>query len=161
MRCLFLAVSLLLTITAVGSAAEGDANLEPYIDKEFVIVKSTRSFNEARQSASNAARALGVRLDLRGLSPHKRTGLTFSKQECTRSEFPYPCYVARGRWDDGAYVSVEWSSAYKPFARKLYVVMVASDVPGSAETRRMLEAARRVYPDAYVKRVKVYVGCMH
>jgi hypothetical protein len=153
--------SFLMITPAVTSAVEAEANPEPYLDKEFVIVRSTSSFKDARQAAANAATELSVRLDLRGLSPHERTGLTFSKEECTRSEFPYPCYVPRGRWDDGTYVSVEWSSAYKPFSKKLYVVMIASDVPGSRETRRMLEAARRVYPDACAKRVKVYVGCMH
>jgi hypothetical protein len=40
-------------------------------------------------------------------------------------------------------------------------VMIASGVPGSSETRRMLAAARRVYPAAYARRAKVYVGCMH
>ena len=156
-----LLAALVIATRAATAAAEDDGNLEPFVDKEFVIVRSTRSFEEARQSAVTAATKLGLRLDLRGLSPHERTGLTFSNEVCTRSDFPYPCYVPRGRWDDGTYVSVEWSNGYEPFSKGLYVVMVASGVPGSAETSRMLEAARRVYSDAYTKRVKVYVGCMH
>jgi hypothetical protein len=162
MRCKSLILASLLMVTrTMTSAAECDANLQPYLDKEFVIIKSTPSFNEATQSAAKAAAALGVRLNLRGLSPNLRTGLTFSKEECARSEFPYPCYVPRGRWDDGTYVSVEWSSEYELFARALYVVMIASNVPGSSETGRILDAARRLYPDAYAKRAKVSVGCMH
>ena len=159
-QCLLLA-ALVITTGAATWAAEDDGNLEPFVDKEFVIVRSTPSFEEARQSAVTAAANLGVRLDLRGLSPHERTGLTFSSEVCTRGDFPYPCYVPRGRWDDGTYVSVEWSNGYESFSKGLYVVTVVSDVPGSAKTSRMLAAARRVYPDAYAKRVKVYVGCMH
>ena len=155
-QCVILA-SLLFSARTVTLAAEHDATLAPFVDKEFVIVKSTPSFKEATRSAANAAATLGMRLDLRGLSPDLRTGLTFSKQECTRSEFRYPCYVPRGR-GDGTYASVEWSSDYALFAKGLYVVMIASHGPGSSENRRVLEAARRVYPDAYAKRTKVYVG---
>jgi len=153
--------SLLIITRTLTSAADCDANREPFADKEFVILKSTPSFKEATQSAARAAATLGVGLNLRGLSPNLKTGLTFSREECTRSEFRYPCYVPRGRRDDGTYVSVEWSSEYELFAKGLYVVMIASDVPGSSKTRRILETARRTYPDAYAKRVKVYVGCMH
>jgi hypothetical protein len=159
-RPVILASSLLIIARAVTAAAVCDAKLEPYVDKEFVIVKSTPAFKEATQSAAKAAAELGVALNLRGLSPNLRTGLTSSREECARSACPYPCYVPRGRWDDGTYVSVEWSSKYDLHARGLYVVMIASGVPGSSQTRRMLETARRVYPAAYAKRAKVYVGCM-
>jgi hypothetical protein len=159
-RLVILAVLLIVTRT-VTAAAAGDANCEPYVDKEFVIVKSTPAFKEATQSAAKAAADLGVALNLRGLSPNLRTGLTSSKEDCVRSELPYPCYVPRGRSDDGTYVSVEWSSKYELVARGLYVVMIASGVPGSSQTRRMLAAARRVYPAAYARRARVYVGCTH
>jgi hypothetical protein len=151
--------SLLIVTRTLTSAAECDADRKPYIDKEFVIIKSSPSFKEATESAAKAASALSVGLNLRGLSPNLRSGLTFSRHECTRSGRAYPCYEPRGCWDD-TYVSVEWSSAYELFKKGLYVVMIASDEPGSSRTRHMLEAARRVYPDAYAKRAKVYVGCM-
>ena len=141
----------------VTSAADCDAN---YVDKEFVILKSTPSFEEATRFGATAAATLGVGLKLRGLSPNLRTGLTSSKKECARSEFPYPCYVPRGRGDDGTYVSVEWSSDYELLAKGMYLVMIASYAPGSSKTRSALDAARRVYPDAYAKRVKLYVKCV-
>ncbi len=156
------ALTLLVVLsTAIASTAEENIEAEPFADKEFVVIKSTHSFKEAAKAATSAAVNLGLRLDLRGLSPHHRTGLTFSEAECRKGDFPYPCYVARGRYDDGAYVSVEWSSAYTGFSKGLYLVMVASNVPGSGESGRMLEVARRAYSDAYAKRARVYVGCMH
>jgi hypothetical protein len=125
-----------------------------------VIIKSSVSFKEAAASAAKAAADLSIGLNLRGLSPDLRTGLTFSREECTRNAYLYPCYVQRGR-SDGTYASVEWSSEYDLFTKGLYLVMVASDAPGSRATRKILETAQRVYPDAYAKRAKVYVGCLH
>lgn len=154
-------VSFLMITRTATSAADCDANEKPYVDKEFVILKSTPSFKEAAQSAADAAAALGVKLNLRGLSPDLRTGLTFSREKCAQSQIRYPCYVPRGRRDDSTFASVEWSTEYELFAKGLYVVMLASGAPGSSKTRSMLAAARRVYPDAYSKRAKVYVGCMH
>ena len=159
--CRLVVLTLLLIVTRTLTAAAECDDRKPYVDKEFVIVKSTPAFNEATRSAAQVAAELGVALNLRGLSSNLRTGLTASKEECARSELPYPCYVPRGRSDDGTYVSVEWSSTYDLVARGLYIVMIASGVPGSSETRRMLEAARRVYPAAYAKRATLYVGCRH
>ncbi len=152
---------LVVLTTAIVSPGEENVEPEPFVEKEFVIVKSTASYKEAAKAAASAAAKLGVRLDLRGLSPHERTGLTSSEEECSRNDFPYPCYVPRGRYDDGTYASVEWSSDYGGFSKGLYVVMVSSEVTGSSETGRMLEVAHRAYPDAYSKRARVYVGCLH
>ena len=151
--------SLLMLTRTLAAAAECDPDREPYRYKEFVIIKSSSSFKEATESAAQAAAELKVRLNLRGLSPDLRTGLTLSKAECTRSALAYPCYVPRGRWDDGTYASVEWSSKYDLFPKGLYLVMIASDVPGSSSNRGMLDAARRVFPKAYAKQAKMYVGC--
>lgn len=152
--------SLLIVTRTLASEAECDAaRWQPSIDREFVIIKSSPSFKEATEAAAAAAAALGVALDSRDVFPNLRTGLTFSREECVRRGLAYPCYVPRGR-RNGTYVSVEWSSEYDLFAKGLYVVMIASAVPDSSTTRRVLEAARRVYPHAYAKRAKVYAGCM-
>ena len=131
------------------------------VEKDFVIVKSTARYREARLAAADAAKRLGIRLDLRNLSPHRKSGLTFSKKECEESEFDYPCYVARGRDDDGSYASVEYSTAYAGFRPGLYVVIVASDEKGGQIARDAATAAKRVFKDAYVRRTGVYMGCMH
>jgi hypothetical protein len=158
-RMIFLS---LLVIGCVGpSASKPDPNDDAMVDKEFVILRSSPSFDEAKRVAEEAASRIGLQLNLRGVSQHVGTGLTFSKDECESGEFEYPCYVARGRYDDGVYVSVEWSGAYSSFAQNQYVVVAASGAPGAAEVRNTLETARRGYPDAYVKTTKVYMGCMH
>jgi hypothetical protein len=131
------------------------------VEKDFVIVKSTATYREARRAAADAARRLGVRLDFRDLSPHRRGGLTFSKKECEGNAFDYPCYVARGRGDDGFYVSVEYSTAYAGFRPGLYVVIVASDEKGGQIAMEAATAAKKVFKDAYVRRTGVYMGCIH
>jgi hypothetical protein len=131
------------------------------VEKDFVIVKSTPDYRAAVRAARDAARQLGVRLDLRSLSPHAKGGLTFPKKDCEESAFEYPCYVARGRDDDGAYVSVEYSTAYAGFRPSLYIVVAASDSQGGQIAKDALKAARKVFKDAYARRTGVYMGCMH
>jgi hypothetical protein len=75
---------LVVLTTAVASTAEENGQSEPFVEKEFVIVKSTPSVKKAAEAAESAAERLGVLLDLRGLSRHERTGLIFSEDECSR-----------------------------------------------------------------------------
>jgi hypothetical protein len=131
------------------------------IEKDFVIVRSTGTYRDARRAATNAANRLGMPIDLRGLSPHRKGGLTFTKKECEDNAFDYPCYIARGRDDDGRYVSIEYSTAYDGFRPGLYVVIVASDAKGGRIAADAAAAARKVFKDAYVRRTGVYVGCIH
>lgn len=131
------------------------------VEMDFVIVKSTPSYQAALRRAREVARRLDVRLDLRELSPHTEGGLTFPKSDCEESAFEYPCYVARGRDDDGAFVSIEYSTAYAGFRPGLYIVIAASDVKGGQIAKDSVKAARKVFKDAYVRRTGVYMGCIH
>ena len=85
----------------------------------------------------------------------------FSRKECEESAFDYPCYVARGRDDDGLYVSVEYSTAYTGFKPGLYIVIVASDSKAGSIAKDAAKTAKKVFPDAYTRRTGVYLGCMH
>lgn len=83
------------------------------------------------------------------------------RRRCGSQLSAFPCYVARGRFDPGVYVSVERSDAYESFRPGLFVVIAASGEPGSAEVASSLTKARAAHPDAYVKQEKVDHGCMH
>ena len=133
---------------------------EQTVEKDFVIVRSTPTYEEARRTASQAARRLQVPLNLRRLSPHSG-GLTFAKKDCEESAFDYPCYVARGRGDDGFYVSIEYSTAYAGFRPGLYIVIVASDAKGGPISRRAVKTVRKMFSDAYIRSTGVYMGCIH
>jgi hypothetical protein len=131
------------------------------VEKDFVIVRSTAAYKDAQRVAVDAAQRLGLPLDLRGLAPHRGSGLTFSREQCQGGAFDYPCYVARGRSDDGAYVSVEYSTAYDGFRPGLYIVVIAGDSAGGDLAKRSAQAAKKVFRDVYVRRTGVYLGCIH
>ena len=132
---------------------------DPMVEKAFLLVAASKDWDTARSTASQAAQALALEIKVE-VEPHPTEGLTFSREACEgEGGFGYPCYVARGRYDDGEFVSVEWSSAYEGFTPGLYIVVVASG--SEAEVKKHLDAARDVYGDAYIKKAKVYMGCMH
>ena len=132
------------------------------VRKHFVILKATPSYAEARAVAVAAAERLAIRLDLRELVPDVSVGLTFSQDACASEFGAFPCYVPRGRWDDGVYLSVEHSSSYEGFEEGLYVVMLASgSAPGSDDRRGPCAARKASTPTLTVKTAPVYLGCIH
>lgn len=132
-----------------------------YEGREFMIVLSSKDFEKTKEYATSAAQNLNLELKIDGI--HETDGhLSFSREECEgEGGFGYPCYVARGRWDDGNYVSIEQSDAYDGFTRGYYIVVVSSGETGDATRRELLTTVKEQYPSAYIKKTKVYVGCMH
>jgi len=155
--CAFLACMLL---EAPGFADPGPE--ATWVPVGFVILRSTADYSEAKRVAEEAATRMKIPLDLRGLGHDKEHGLTWPKGVCAKDPLsPYPCYVARGRFDDGVYLSIERSDAYSDFAPGFFIVLAASGAPGSPELMKTVVAARSFYADAYSKQTSVYVGCMH
>jgi hypothetical protein len=130
----------------------------PFVKKSFVIIQSTKDYKVAKATAKMAAAKLHQPLDLRGLKPDKTTGLTFADSICA-GEGGSPCYIARGRYDDGDFVSIEWSNAINGFAKGYYVVITGAG--SKEETAVLLKRAKPFFKDAYVKQAEVYIGCMH
>jgi hypothetical protein len=131
----------------------------PYIKKAFVIIQSTKDYAAAKLTAEKAASQLHQKLDLRELKPNKKTGLTFTDSVC-ENEGGYPCYIARGRYDNGDYVSIEWSNAFEGFAKGFYIVVISSGLDTEA-TNTILKNAKKKFKDVYAKKAEIYVGCMH
>ena len=157
--------TLLLTVVCVlltvHSNAQDAQQEEMFVEKEFVIIRSTADYEAALQTARSAATQLQLKLDLRDLKKNKESGLSFSKKICEEEWEEYPCYVARGRWDDGEYISIEYSDAYNGFRKGYYIVIIAGDEKGDAAVKTILQKAKKYYKDAYSKTTKVYIGCMH
>jgi hypothetical protein len=147
---------LLLTIAVAACSIAQEA--QPFVKKSFVIIQSTKNYTIAKLTAEKAAKQLQQKLDLRELKPNKKTGLTFSDSVC-ENEGGYPCYIARGRFDDGDYISIEWSNAINGFAKGYYVVIAGAG--SKEETNAILKKAKKFFKMAYVKKADVYIGCMH
>jgi hypothetical protein len=148
----------LAVLVAVTSPADRDPDV---VRKSFVILEATPSYAEARAFAGAAAERLAIRLDLRELIPDSTVGLTFSQDACTNEFGEFPCYVPRGRWDDGVYLSVEHSSSYVGFEEGLYIVVLASGAPRDRAIAAAVRRAKAQYPDVLVKTAPVYLGCIH
>lgn len=105
------------------------------------------------------AEQMDIKLDLRDLHPTDE-GLSFPDTVCFNNGWEAPCYLARGRWDDGEYVSIEWSDAFSGFSKGYYIVVVSSG-DDLERIKKRLNVVKRFVPNAYIKSTDVYVGCMH
>jgi len=166
MELVKLASALVLVVQPLFAQDTTPSIEEQMATKAFVIVGSYKKYDEALKTAQSAAKKMGYSLKLNGLSPHPKTGLTHTKEFCETEEGgiseEYPCYWPRGRWDDGKYVSIEYSSAFIHFAPDYYIVVVANDNSDSPEIRNALKLAKsKGFEDAYAKTDRVYLGCMH
>lgn len=130
--------------------------LEQTALKSFLIIQSTKSYDKALKKAQLACNKLSLTLDLRNLIQDKNKGLT-SNEVCECSE--KHGYIPRGRFDDGNYISIEFSSAYESFSPGYYIVVVASGY--NEAVNLMLPKVKVHYKNAYIKNSKVYMGCMH
>ena len=134
---------------------------DQFVEKGFLILKSTKDYNEALNFVKEVSKKLEIKIDLRDLSPNEKTGLSFPDSICMSEFGQMPCYVARGRWDDGVYLSIEYSNAYDKFKSGYYIVIAASDFKENNTLKATLKKVKENISDAYIKYTKVYVGCMH
>jgi hypothetical protein len=152
------AIVLVTLFAASPAASREDPDVVP---KAFVILKKTSSYADARAVASDAAEQLALRMNLRDLAPDPTLGLTFSEDACKSGFGEFPCYVPRGRFDDGVYISIEYSGSYEGMEDGLYLVVLASGAPHDRAVRAALRRAKGAFPDAVIKTTPVYHGCLH
>lgn len=152
--------SLILIFSFISSNAQTTkAEEKPYVKKSFLIILSSKNYTEAKKLAVEAASKLNLKLDLRALKPNKESGLSFNAKECEGNGWDYPCYVSRGRYDDGEFVTIDYSDAFDGFAKGYYIVSTAS---GNAKlVKTALAKVKKLYKTAYTKQTEIYIGCMH
>jgi hypothetical protein len=139
-----------------------DEKSEPEnVKKDFVTLAPISSYAAARDTARRAAKRLDIRLALGESRPHGKGKLTFSKAMCDANEWGYPCYVARGRYDDGVYVSIDVASAFPGVPGPGYIVVLASGPKDDPAIRALFEKARSSFPEASIQTNDVYMGCIH
>lgn len=149
---------MLFTIVA---KAQDSTGADMFVKKDFLVLLSATSYKAALATAKKVSSSMNMKMDLRGLTENKASGLTFSKEDCKKEDIDYPAYYARDRWDDGVYISIEYSDAYTEFAKGYYIVIAASGAKDEIEMQTVYKKIKAVYKDAYFKSSKVYMGCMH
>jgi len=136
-----------------------------FLKKDFLIIQGTKDYNTALQTAKKASKALNIKLDLRDLIPDKDrdNGLTLPLDTCLKypDEFngDSTFYWPRGRYDDGIYISIEYSSRYEHMRKGYYIVMIGSGENKDKNLRATLKKVKAKYSDAYIQTCKVYMCC--
>ena len=154
-------ISILLFIFFSVSQLFAQETDEATVKKGYIIVSAGKNYEAIKKQAKTVADKLGYELNLRDLEYHKTEGLSFSQVVCQEENMEYPFYIARGRWDDGEYVSVEYTNAYEGFTPGYYIIMVSSHDKGAAELKTALQHVKKSYKTAYIKYADVYMGCIH
>ena len=149
---------LLVLLMSIGSFSEEiNTDVDMFVNKSFLIAKSTKSYKEAKSFSEKISKTLGIGINYRRLVFNKSEFLSFSNEECTQNGWDYPCFIPRGRYDDGVYISIEHTNWYDEFSNGYYIVVLAS----GKDAPKTLAKVKKHYSDTYVKKAKVYVGCMH
>ena len=131
------------------------------VEKDFVVFPAIASYTEAHQVARTAARRLGLKLDLRRARPDGYGRLTFSAADCKANNSVYPCFVSRGRQDDGSYVSVDLADRFFDNEARGYLVILGSGPKDDPSTRALAEKARSLFPLAELRTDDVWQGRSH
>ncbi len=153
-----LSILLLLFFLSFQIKAQEESQTEK---KGFLIVSAGKNYEAMKKIASQVATKLDFKLDLRDLEYNKTEGLSFPKDTCEAHGFEFPFYLPRGRWDDGNYVSIEYTNAYEGFTPKLYILIVASYSKNSPKLKETLKTVKKQYKYAYIKYADIYQGCIH
>ena len=127
-----------------------------YPNKFFVIILSTKNYVEAKKLAIKASEVLGLQLNLRAMYPNKKIGLSYPKAQALEIGDTFPYATPRGLENDENYVSVEYSSHYKGFAKGFYIVVASVFIEKDAAEIAMVKIKEK-YKTAYTKQTKVGV----
>lgn len=156
MKKLFSVLLLILFIQGATANEVDDMIKKQSIEVEFLIIDSTKDYNEAKQFLYEASKKLNIRIDLRGLTFHKSNHLTHDKDTC-KNYGGYPCYLPRGRYDDGEYLSIEHTNSYDSFTDGYYIVVASS---GNSVKKSSLKV-KSILKQTYIKKENIYMGSMY
>lgn len=115
------------------------------LDKNFLIIASTKTYQEALYIAKEAQRRLNKSINFENYEYFKEVGLI-------NNNFVYSqhMYYPRGLNDDGDYISIEYSSFYEKFTPNLFLVIVSSG-DYNLLSKELLKI-KELYKDAYIKK---------
>jgi hypothetical protein len=147
------------------TAEEEEPSVEDKMLPRWVIILGAyKTFAEAKADAEKFARASKV--------PFTMNGMIFDKKGLRYPDnFDDPVWAGeylarRGNfgWSKNGelteHLSVERSEGYEGFAKNLYIVVGAiseTKADGLAQEKRFKAFA----PDTYVKKTRIYMGCLH
>ena len=137
------------------------AQEEAMVTKGYVIVAAGKNYEAIKKQAAQVAQKTAYELNLRDLEYNKTEGLSFSRSVCEEMGFEYPAYIPRGRWDDGEYISIEYTDGFEGFTPGYYIIIASSHDKGNKKLQEALQHVKKFYKSAYIKYADVYMGGMN
>lgn len=130
--------------------------MDQTVPVSFIVIEETSNYKAALKKAQLASNKLGLTLNLRNYYKDKELGLATS-EVCGCGE--NHGYLARGRYDDGNYISIEYGKGYDSIQNNKYIIIVSSGYKTDVEAQ--LANTKRFYKRASIINERVYMGCMH
>ena len=127
-------------------------------DQYILILKATNDYEKAVRLAQEASTLLDLEYDNEDIKYSKEKGIYFSEDinDPTYAGEYYPRRYA------GEYISLENAAAYAGFAEQGTIIVVSGIYSKEEEALEALNKTRaRYHEDAYVKKVNMWMGCIH
>lgn len=155
MKTLILLMLLSLLPFSVTFADEQAIEGEFYSDRYILILNSTKDYNEALNFANDAAKKLRLEFDNENKRYSKEKGIYFEGIEDDDYNGGY--YPRRYAEE---FISLENSGGYRGLADG-FIIIVGGIYADRKSSRQALAKVKTVYANAYVKKTKMWMGCIH
>lgn len=133
----------------------GDFYSDRYFDKYILILKSTKNYNEAVNFAHNAAKKLNLKFDNEHVRYSKQKGIYFEGIDDPDYNGAY--YPRRYSEES---ISLENSDGYEGLSGG-FIIVVGGIYNDRKASEQVLGKVKTIYRDAYVKKTKMWMGCIH
>ncbi|MEI8344918.1 MAG: hypothetical protein WCG06_02480 [Candidatus Omnitrophota bacterium] len=156
MRKFYILTILLLVFCHVAHAEQKITDDMLYSDQYILILKSTKDYNEALNFAKQASKKLGLKFDNEYRKYSQKDGIYFSatpKEGVSEGDY-FP------RRYSGEFITLENSKYYSELAPG-YIIVVAGVYESKVSSHPALNKSKQYYIDAYVKKVNLWMGCVH
>jgi len=152
-----------LFLTPLPAAAQED---DLVVERHVAILSAYRSFDAALADAKKISKASKVPFSMQDRIYDKERGLIYPDNfddEAFRGSYVarrYDTAVVKGSDEATSYLSVERSDAYQNFKPGFYIVL-AGIQDSREKALKQAEKFKTWAPTAYVKKTKIYIGCLH
>lgn len=155
MKILILLTLLSLLPFSVTFAEKESIEGEFFSDRYILILKSTKDYNEALNFAHDATKKLRLEFDNENKRYSKEKGIYFEGIE----DDDYNGGYYPRRYDEES-ISLENSSGYEAFSDG-FIIVVGGIYNDRKSSKQALGKVKTIYPDAYIKKTKMWMGCIH
>lgn len=156
--CKLISAAVFISLAFVSSSAfadEQDIEGDFYSAKYILILKSTKDYNEAVNFALDAGKKLKSKFNNDNKRYSKEKGIYFEGIEDDDYNGGY--YPRRYA---GENITLENSGYYEGFDEG-YIIVVGGVYDDKESSTKALRNAQTIYNGAYVKKTKMWMGCIH